>query len=204
MQQLQGSRPDALAFACSISTSCWLAFRASGVKRGNQDRTSEVSKAIAASTFPVRKPCPRGLQGTKPIPSSSHVGSTSASGSRVHREYSLWTAVTGCTACARRDRLHPCFRKAEVLDLAFPDQVLHHSRHVFDRHVRIDTVLVQQIDNVGLEALERCLGNLPVCSGRLFRPRRCPSPDRCRGRTWLRSPPGHGGGQGLRRRVLRW
>ena len=53
-------------------------------------------------TVPVRKPLPSGLNGTNPMPSSASVGSTSASGSRVHSEYSLWTAVTGCTACARR------------------------------------------------------------------------------------------------------
>src|ERR671932_3966 len=37
------------------------------------------------------------------MPSSAQVASTpSSSGSRVHSEYSVWTAVTGCTACARR------------------------------------------------------------------------------------------------------
>src|SRR6266705_1912911 len=34
--------------------------------------------------------------------SSSRVGSSSSSGRRHHSEYSLCTAVTGCTACARR------------------------------------------------------------------------------------------------------
>jgi aryl-alcohol dehydrogenase-like predicted oxidoreductase len=40
--------------------------------------------------LPVRKPLPSGLNGTKPIPSSSRVGSTSAAGALVHSEYSLW------------------------------------------------------------------------------------------------------------------
>jgi hypothetical protein len=52
--------------------------------------------------LPVRKPLPSGLNGTNPMPSSAQVASTSASGSRVHSEYSLCTAVTGRTACARR------------------------------------------------------------------------------------------------------
>jgi len=73
----------------STSTSGWLAFIASGVKRGNTLRMSVLTKVWLASTFPVRKPCPSGLQGTKPIPNSSQVGSTSTSGSRTHREYSL-------------------------------------------------------------------------------------------------------------------
>src|SRR6266540_4510095 len=36
------------------------------------------------------------------IPNSRSSGSSSASGSRVHREYSVCSAVTGCTAWARR------------------------------------------------------------------------------------------------------
>ena len=45
---------------------------------------------------------PSGLQGTKPMPSSSHSGRTCASGPRHSIEYSFWIAATGCTACARR------------------------------------------------------------------------------------------------------
>src|SRR5215210_2851364 len=59
------------------------------------------------------------------------------------------------------DRLHACFGKAEVLNLAFLDQLLHRAGHVFDRHIRIDAVLIEEIDAVGLQALERGLGHLP-------------------------------------------
>src|SRR5918994_1790793 len=59
------------------------------------------------------------------------------------------------------DRLHACFGKAEVLDLAFLDQLLYRAGNVFDRHVRIDAVLIEEIDAVGLQALERGLGDLP-------------------------------------------
>ena len=45
---------------------------------------------------------PSGLKGTKPMPSSSSSGRIASSGSRHHSEYSLWSAVTGWTACARR------------------------------------------------------------------------------------------------------
>ena len=47
------------------------------------------SNLVEASIFPVKNPCPSGLHGTKPIPNSSQVGSTSCSGSLVHIEYSL-------------------------------------------------------------------------------------------------------------------
>ena len=40
------------------------------------------------------------------------------------------------------------------------DQFLHRAGDVFDRHVRVDAVLIEQIDHIGLEALERGLGDL--------------------------------------------
>ena len=58
--------------------------------------------SVLAVTWPVRKPRPSGLNGTKPMPSSSRAGRISSSGSRQNSEYSLCSAVTGCTAWARR------------------------------------------------------------------------------------------------------
>src|SRR5437868_3612714 len=58
------------------------------------------------------------------------------------------------------DRRRRCFRKAEVLDLTFLNQVLHRSRHIFNRYVWIATVLIEEIDHARLEAFERCVGNL--------------------------------------------
>src|SRR5258708_39438118 len=65
----------------------------------------------------VRNPAPSGLNGTKPIPSSSKVGSSSASGPRQNREYSLCTAVIGWTACARRIVCTPASDKPKCLTL---------------------------------------------------------------------------------------
>jgi len=68
------------------------------VKRGMVLRMSLLaSKLVEAVMVPVRKPLPSGLNGTKPIPSSSQAASTSSSGRRHHNEYSLCTAVTGWT-----------------------------------------------------------------------------------------------------------
>src|SRR6266404_2387520 len=61
-----------------------------------------------------------------------------------------------CTA----DRLNSCFTKTEVLDLTFVDEALHRSRDVFDRHVQIDAMLVEEIDRINLESLERRLSDL--------------------------------------------
>ena len=52
-----------------------------------------------------------------------------------------------------------------MLDLARPDQVLHRPRDVLDGHVRVDAVLVEQVDAVGLEPLERRLRHLPDVLG---------------------------------------
>ena len=62
------------------------------------------------------------------------------------------------------------FRETEVQHLALSDQLLDRAGDVLDRHVRIDAMLVEQIDAVGAETLERCLDDLAICSGRLFRP----------------------------------
>jgi hypothetical protein len=34
-------------------------------------------------------------------------------------------------------------------------QEVYCSRHVVDRHIRVDAVLIEQVDNINLEALER-------------------------------------------------
>jgi hypothetical protein len=59
------------------------------------------------------------------------------------------------------NRLRRCLREAEVLHFALLNQILHRSRHFFDRHVRVDTVLIKEIDGIDLEPLERALGKPP-------------------------------------------
>src|SRR5580692_3072212 len=57
------------------------------------------------------------------------------------------------------DRLYPRFRKSEVLHLALLNQILHGSSDIFNRYVRINTVLIEQIDDIGLETLQRSLSD---------------------------------------------
>src|SRR6266542_4941022 len=61
-----------------------------------------------------------------------------------------------CTA----DRLRARLREAEVLDLALADQLLHGARDVLDRHARVDAVLVEEVDHIDPESLERGLCDL--------------------------------------------
>ena len=44
------------------------------------------------------------------------------------------------------DRFGASFRKTEMHDLASRDEALHRASNVLDRHVRIDSVLIEQVD----------------------------------------------------------
>src|SRR5262249_3942986 len=57
------------------------------------------------------------------------------------------------------DGLHSGFRKSEVLDLTFPNQILHRAGHIFNRDIGIDTMLIEQIDHVCPESFQRSLSN---------------------------------------------
>jgi hypothetical protein len=46
-----------------------------------------------------------------------------------------------------------------VFDLAGIDQILNGTGDIFDRDVRIDPMLVEQIDAIGSESFQRCFGD---------------------------------------------
>ena len=74
--------------------------------------------------------------------------------SRVHSEYSLWTAVIGWTAWARRIVSAEASERPEVADLALLDELGHRPDGVLDRGAGVDAVLVVEVDVVGAEALQ--------------------------------------------------
>lgn len=49
------------------------------------------------------------------------------------------------------------FRNTPVEDFALTNQVGHHTCHFFRRNLRVDTVLVIEVDAVGMQAVERFL-----------------------------------------------
>ena len=57
-----------------------------------------------------------------------------------------------------------------MLDLALANQILHGAGDVLDRHVRVDAVLIEQIDPIGLESLQRRVGDLPNVLGPAVQP----------------------------------
>src|SRR3989475_177263 len=61
-----------------------------------------------------------------------------------------------CAGVAPRPRLEA----AEALHLAWPNQFLDRPRHVFDRHVWVNTVLIIEIDHIGPEPFQRTLDAL--------------------------------------------
>src|SRR5579875_2285410 len=52
------------------------------------------------------------------------------------------------------------FRKTEMLDLALLNQVLHRARHILDGNLRVDAVLIEQVNRLHTSSLERALGTL--------------------------------------------
>ena len=68
------------------------------------------------------------------------------------------------------NRLHARFRQTEVPHLAFANQFLHRAGDVLDRHVRVDAVLIEQIDPIGLQPLQRGLDDLADVRGPAVQP----------------------------------
>jgi hypothetical protein len=59
------------------------------------------------------------------------------------------------------NRLRARFGEAEVLHLALPYQLLYRAGYIFDGHVRVDAMLVVQVDGFDPEPPKRALGHLP-------------------------------------------
>ena len=129
-------------------------------KRGSPRRKSPSGYSSARRAVPVRKPRPSGLNGTRPMPSSRSSGRISV------LEVPLPERVF---ALERRDRVHRVgppdglrarLAQAEEPRLPLRDQLGHGADDVLDRHLGIHAVLVQQVDVVGAEPLERALHRL--------------------------------------------
>ena len=58
------------------------------------------------------------------------------------------------------DALYACFGESEVPHFTLLNQVLHRAGDAFNSHIRIDTVLIEEIDQVGSQTLQRGIGNL--------------------------------------------
>src|SRR5262249_27159724 len=55
------------------------------------------------------------------------------------------------------NRLHARFRQSKMLYLSFANQTFNCTSNVFDRYIRINPVLIQQINHIGLQSLKGSL-----------------------------------------------
>ena len=69
------------------------------------------------------------------------------------------------------NRLGACLRQSKMLHLAFLDQVLDGSSNIFNGNPVIHAMLVEQVDDIGLQALQRSSGNLLDVFGTAVQPR---------------------------------
>ena len=84
-----------------LSTSRRKQFRGAE-KRGMARRMSFSGSAATSGTASHKNPRATGLNATKLTPNSRQAAKTAISGFRVHREYSVCTAVIGCSLWALR------------------------------------------------------------------------------------------------------
>src|SRR4029077_7000395 len=97
---------------------------------------------------------------------------------RQHLRLGL-TPPEGIFALDRGDRLNrvraadgrgASFAEAEMLNLALCDQILHRAGDVLDRDIGIDPVLVEQVDRLNPQPLQRAFGRLPDAFGATVKP----------------------------------
>ena len=81
------------------------------------------------------------------MPSSSRVGSNSVLRAAPPQRVLALDGGDRLHGMRAADRLHAGLGEAEVLDLALGDQLLDRAGDLFDRHVRVDAVLVEEVDD---------------------------------------------------------
>ena len=84
----------------------------------------------------------------------------SFSGGAIQSEYSLWSAVTGCTACARRIVCAPASDNPKCFTLPSAIRSFTAPATSSIGTSGIDAVLVEEIDRIGPETLQRCLSHV--------------------------------------------
>ena len=181
-----GVAPLASAMRPSRSTTAWLAARASAVNRGRMARMSPSPNSVAWSMRPVRKPRPSGLNGTRPMPSSSRTPMISCLGLAPEQRVLALQRGDRVNRVGAADGARAGLGQAEVPYLARRDELRDCPGDVLDRHLRVDAVLVQQVDPVGAQAPQRTVDRVPDVRPGGWTARSGGPRHRMRSRTWWR------------------
>ena len=139
----------------SRSTMPWFALRASAENLGTMLRKSFGVKVVFSSRAPVRKPLPSGLKGTKPDAQLLQGRQKRLFGSTPPQRVLALDRRDRLDGVCPPDRRDARFGEPEVPDLARGDQVLHRPGHILDGNVRVDSMLVEEVDVIGSKASER-------------------------------------------------
>ncbi len=119
------------------------------------------SKLVDALTVPVRKPLPSGLNGTKPMPRSSHVAQHLFLGTPPPER------VLALDCRHRVHRVRPAdgsgggLGQTEMLHLSRIDEILDRACDLLDGHLRVHPVLVVEIDGVDSQSAKGTIDHQP-------------------------------------------
>jgi hypothetical protein len=122
---------------------------------------------------PVRKPLPSGLG--HETDAQFLAGVENPIGLRPTRPKRILVLKRGdrVNRVGAADGLRTWLREAEMLHLALGDQVLDRGGYVLDRHVRVDAMLIEEINHLDAQPLQRRVAHLadvlgPVCGARVI------------------------------------
>ena len=108
---------------------------------------------------------PSGLNGTRPMPSSVERGDDVVFGFAPPQRVLALQGGDGLDGVGAADAADAGFGQSEVADLAGGDEVADGAGDVFDGDVRVDAVLVEEVDVVGAQPAQRVVGDLSDAFG---------------------------------------
>ena len=151
-------RPCAPRSGSSRSTNARFALRASGsVKRGTVLRKSSLENSVVVVDRAGQEALAERAERHEADPELLERRQDRLLGLAPPQRVLALQRGDGLDGVGAADRLYAGLGEAEVADLALVDQVLDGAGDVLDRDVRVDAVLVEQVDRVGPQPLQRSL-----------------------------------------------
>ena len=123
--------------------------------RFRREARDDVAEIVVCRTTSSRRSCrsgsplPSGLNGTNPMPSSSSAGRISSLGLAPPQRVLALQRGDRLDGVGAADGLRRPLRRGRSASPCPRGSVLDRARHVLDRHVRVDPVLVEEVDAVG-------------------------------------------------------